>query len=175
MLALRGLCEGFARGLVSLHPPPILGRKSFETKSNYSHTCAAPWQAQSLLLLTRYPGGPSMIFSSFATRCSLTLSKSQGPLFPLFPLHTKSSPVTPLFPLLTQKQASTPPSKNVGAPTFLIFPHIFRSFCGPVFVVSGFQTGAVLRGLRRVIFSVAPVPAAAPHCSVERCSSAACT
>jgi hypothetical protein len=34
---------------------------------------------------------------------------------------------TPLFPLLTQKQGSIPP-ENVGAPTFLIFPHIFRTF-----------------------------------------------
>ena len=129
MLALRGLCEGFARGLVSLHPPPILGRKSFETKSNYSHTCAAPWQAQSLLLLTRYPGGPSMIFSSFATRCSLTLSKSQGPLFPLFPLHTKSSPVTPLFPLLTQKQGSIHPRKCRRADISDFPPYISHFSC----------------------------------------------
>jgi hypothetical protein len=37
MLAL-GIVEGFARGLVSLHTPPLLGRKSFEAKSRVSTT-----------------------------------------------------------------------------------------------------------------------------------------
>jgi hypothetical protein len=32
MLALSSLREGFARGLVSLNTPPLLGRKSFEAK-----------------------------------------------------------------------------------------------------------------------------------------------
>jgi hypothetical protein len=72
-----------------------------------------------------------MTLSPRAPRHSFTLSRTQGPPSSLFPLHTKSSPVTPLFPLLTQKRGSTPPSENVGAPTFLIFPHIFCSFCGP--------------------------------------------
>jgi hypothetical protein len=130
-----------ARGQVSLHAPPLLGRKSSAAKSNHSHTCAAAPQVKSLLSLTRYPGGGgafSMTLSPRAPRYpftlsreGFTLSRTQGPPSPLFPLHTKSSPVTPLFPLLTQKRGRTPPSENVGAPTFLIFPHIFRSFCGP--------------------------------------------
>ena len=33
-----------------------------------------------------------------------------------------------LFPLPMQKQRGMPPVENVGAPTFLIFPHIFRTF-----------------------------------------------
>jgi hypothetical protein len=130
-----------ARGQVSLHTPPLLGRKSSAAKSNHSHTCAAAPQVKSLLSLTRPPGGGgafSMTLSPRAPRHSFTLSRegftlsrTQGPPSSLFPLHTKSSPVTPLFPLLTQKRGSTPSSKNVGAPTFLIFLHIFRSFCGP--------------------------------------------
>ena len=46
----------------------------------------------------------------------------------MFPLHTRARLVTPLFPLLTQKQGGAPSPKNVGAPTFLIFPIIFRTF-----------------------------------------------
>ena len=59
-----------------------------------------------------------------------TLSAGDGPLFlsPLFPLHTKPSLVCLLFPLLTQKRGECTPPKNVGAPTFLIFPLIFRTF-----------------------------------------------
>ena len=49
-------------------------------------------------------------------------------LSPLFPLHANASLVSLLFPLLTQKQGGVPPPKNVGAPTFLIFPLIFRTF-----------------------------------------------
>jgi hypothetical protein len=92
--------------LVHTGGPPR--RKPHGTKFNHSRT--------------------SITFSSRAPRYSFTLGRAKGPLSPLFPLHTKSSPVTPLFPLLMQKQGSTPPSNNVGAPTFLIFPHIFRSF-----------------------------------------------
>jgi hypothetical protein len=54
-------------------------------------------------------------------------SFSEGGLSPLFPLHTEFPFVTPFFPLLTQKQGDIPP-ENVGAPTFLFFPHIFRTF-----------------------------------------------
>jgi hypothetical protein len=61
----------------------------------------------------------------------------------LFPLHTSTSLVCLLFPLLTQKQGEEVSLaktlscclacfgcslKNVGAPTFLIFPLIFRTF-----------------------------------------------
>jgi hypothetical protein len=40
----------------------------------------------------------------------------------------QTAPATLLFPLHTQKQGGVPPRKNVGAPTFLIFPLIFRTF-----------------------------------------------
>src|SRR5258708_16170724 len=36
MFALRGLREGFAQGLVSLHTPPLLGRKLSSVKSRVS-------------------------------------------------------------------------------------------------------------------------------------------
>ena len=62
MLALSGLRDGFARGLVSLHTPPFLGGKSSAVKSNHSHTCVTLPQAQSLLLLMRYQGGWSYQF-----------------------------------------------------------------------------------------------------------------
>jgi hypothetical protein len=38
MLALRGLCEGFARGRISRHTPPLLGRKPSSVKSRVSIT-----------------------------------------------------------------------------------------------------------------------------------------
>jgi hypothetical protein len=38
MLALSGLREGFARELLSLHTPPLLGRKSLKAKSRVSIT-----------------------------------------------------------------------------------------------------------------------------------------
>jgi hypothetical protein len=76
------------------------------------------------------------------------LSASLGPLLlsPLFPLHTNTGLVCRLFPLLTQKQGEEVSLakilfcglacfgyslKNVGAPTFLIFPLIFRTFLAP--------------------------------------------
>src|SRR5258705_6771837 len=143
MLALSGLCEGLARGWACLHT-------ACREQSRRAHLpvpkipAAKPCisitskliQIKRLQVLhfghLRKTGGrgSSTFFSTLATRCSLTLSRAHWPLSPLFPLHTKSSPVTPLFPLLAQKQGSTPRSKNVGAPTFLIFPHIFRSFAG---------------------------------------------
>ena len=77
-------------------------------------------------------------------RCFL-LVHTHPPLLlsPLFPLHTNPSLVCLLFPLLTQKQGVggmssqivslrsrlfRPCTQNVGAPTFLIFPLIFRTF-----------------------------------------------
>jgi len=47
---------------------------------------------------------------------------------PSFPLHTKTNLVCPLFPIHTQKQGGTHPPKNVGAPTFVIFPLQFHTF-----------------------------------------------
>src|SRR5258707_1869274 len=144
MLALSGLCEGFARGWACLHAacPECCRREHLPVpKIPAAKPCISLTsnliQIKRLQLLhfghLRKTGGRwflSLPFSTLATRCSLMLSRAHWPLSPLFPLHTKSPPVTPLFPLLTQKQGSTPLSKNVGAPTFLIFPHIFRSSAG---------------------------------------------
>src|SRR6266481_1921642 len=145
MLALSGLCEGFARGWACLHTacPERCRRAHLPVpKIPAANPCISLTsnliEIKRLQVLhfghLRKTGGGrgvlSLPFCILATRCPLTLSRAHWPLFPLFPLHTKSSPVTPLFPLLTQKQGSTPLSKNVGAPTFLIFPHIFRSSAG---------------------------------------------
>jgi len=62
--------------------------------------------------------------SSLLTRRSF----SEGGPSPLFPLHTNTRLVSLLFPLHTQKQWECTPPKNVGAPTFVIFPLIFRYF-----------------------------------------------
>src|SRR5258707_5904443 len=139
MLALSGLREGFARGWPCLHTacPECCRRDHLPVpKIPAAKPCISITskliQIKRLQVLhfghLRKTGGRG--FLSLATRCSLTLTRAHWPLTPLFPLHTKSSPVTPLFPLLTQKRGSTPRSKNVGAPTFLIFPHIFRSSAG---------------------------------------------
>src|SRR5258707_225536 len=143
MLALSGLREGFARGWPCLHTAcPERSRREHlpVPKIPAAKPCISITskliEIKRLQVLhfghLRKTGGEGLPlpFSTLATRCSLTLSRAHWPLSPLFPLHTKSSPVTPLFPLLTQKQGSTPRSKNVGAPTFLIFPHIFRSSAG---------------------------------------------
>ena len=58
-----------------------------------------------------------------AGRRSLALSVSL-----LFPLHTRTGLVCLLFPLHAQKRGAIPPVENVGAPTFLIFLLIFRTF-----------------------------------------------
>jgi hypothetical protein len=120
MLALSGLREGFARGVFSFHPAPLYTcpEKSLSPiipalarrvrKSNHSRTYGIA-------------GGGRC--TGFFVRPIHRASK------PLFPLHTKFLLTTLLFPLLTQKQGGVPTRKNVGAPTFLIFSLIFRTFC----------------------------------------------
>src|SRR5258708_3559896 len=144
MLALSGLCEGLARGWPCLHtacpeqsrrahlPVPKIpaAKPCISLTSNLIQIKRLQVLHFGHLRKTRGRGVLSLPFSTLATRCSFTQSRAHWPLSPLFPLHTKSAHVTPLFPLLTQKQGSTPRSKNVGAPTFLIFPHIFRSSAG---------------------------------------------
>ncbi len=82
--------------------------------------------------------------SSFLGEGLARRSFSGGGLSPLFPLHTNISLVCLLFPLLTQKRGSVPPRKNVGAPTFLIFPLIFRTFL-PRAYAKGLAQSAVRR------------------------------
>jgi hypothetical protein len=136
MFALSALYEGFARGLVSLHTPPLLGRKPSSAKSrvsissklieikgfqlHYFGHLRKTGGRGSYQLPTRHPLFPP--HSPLVTRLLLS---------PLFPLHTNSSLVCLMFPLLTQKQGGVLPRKNVGAPTFLIFPLISRTFSLP--------------------------------------------
>jgi hypothetical protein len=145
MLALSGLCEGFARGWACLHaacpeccrsehlPVPkipadkpciSLTSKLIEIKRlqvlHFGH-----------LRKTGGRGFLSLPFSTLATRCPLTLSRAHWPLSPLFPLHTKSADVTPLFPLLTQKQGSTPRSKKCRRADIFDFSPYFSQFCRP--------------------------------------------
>ena len=160
------IAEGFARGLVSLHTPPLLGRKPSSAKSRVSITSKLieikGLQLQhfghlrktggrgSYQLPTHHPLFPPRSFTrrSFSERgvSSIRRSFSEGGS-PLFPLHTKTTLVCPLFPLHTQKWRGTPPVENVGAPTFLIFTLIFRTFlslAGPElghFVVAELQIG----------------------------------
>jgi hypothetical protein len=135
----------FARGAVSLHTPPLLGRKPSSVKSCVSITSKLI-QIKRLQLQhfghLRKTGGRGMpmachklsqrympISSVLAEGCRLM---ANGCLpTPLFPLDTKIPLVSPFLPLLTQKQGGGYPLKNVGAPTFLIFPLIFRVFLVP--------------------------------------------
>jgi hypothetical protein len=141
----------FARGLVSLHTPPLLGRKLSSAKSRVSISSKLI-EIKALQVLyfghLRKTGGRGCYWLALsvdegscqfphhqalllATRLSAAASAEAGhspiPTSPLFPLHTRSCLVSLLVPLHTQKQGGCP-LKNVGAPTFLIFPHIFRTF-----------------------------------------------
>jgi hypothetical protein len=148
----------FARGWLPLHTPPLLGRKPSSVKSRisissklienkilqvfYSGHLRKKGGRGSHQLPIRHPlfpphlplARPPQLQRRRVTRLLLS---------PLFPLHTKSSPVTSLFPLLTQKQGEEVSLaktlscrlacfgcllRNVGAPTFLIFPLRFRTF-----------------------------------------------
>jgi hypothetical protein len=184
------IAEGFARGLASLHAPPLLGRKSSSAKSRVSITSKlietegpqVPYfghlrktggrgsygLVHTADLPLRNPHGTKfnhsrtfITFSSRAPRYSFILSRTQGPPSPLFPLHTKSSPVTPLFPLLTQKQGSTPPPKMSARRHFRFFPIFFAVFAGPG--GPGKQTGSNACGC----FNIA---AARVFTKVRRCS-----
>jgi hypothetical protein len=96
---------------------------------DHSYPASFPQFAHSCAKNRGYTATWSYHGSSLST-VDCRLSASLGPLLlaPLFPLHTNASFVTLLFPLLTQKQGGIPPPKNVGAPTFLIFALIFRTF-----------------------------------------------
>ena len=124
----------FTRGWACLRTPPLLGR-NLPSLSPMIPALARPSRKFSHCYVLRDVRGEvgvsSMAFSSLTARHSFTIRRAQRLLSPLLPLHMKTSPVTPLFPLLTQKQGGTLPLKNVGAPTFSIFPLIFRAFSLP--------------------------------------------
>ena len=73
-------------------------------------------------------GAWSYDFSPSSLPLSVLDTRHSPPLSPLFPLHTNTDLVCLLFPLLAQNQGGVPPRENVGAPTFSIFPVIFRTF-----------------------------------------------
>src|SRR5258708_38080134 len=122
MLALSGLCEGFARRWACPHTAcPEQSRRAHLSVPKIPAAKPCISLTSNLIEIKRLQvlhfghlrktGGTglhSLPFSTLATRCSLTRSSTHWPLSPLFPLHTKSSSATPLFPLLTQKQVSTP-------------------------------------------------------------------
>ena len=126
----------FARGWVCLHTAcPERGRRArlpvpkiSSSKPCVSITSKVIENARLQVLYfghLRKTGGRGSY--QFLTMLDLTDVEESLLPTPLFPLHTKIPLVSPFFPLLTQKQGSIPP-ENVGAPTFLIFPHIFHTF-----------------------------------------------
>ena len=126
MFTLSGLREGLARGLVCLHSPPLLGRKTSSAKSRDSITSKVIENTRLQVLLfghLRKRGGRGSY--QFATNTRRSFSEGGSPLFPL---HTKTTLACPLFPLHTQKQGGCRPLENVGAPTFFIFPLTFHTF-----------------------------------------------
>ena len=118
----------FAREVLSLHTAHLPVPKTLTSKSRVSITSKLI-QTKGLQALyfghLRKTGGRGSY--QFATILHLTDVEESLLPTPLFPLHTKIPLVSPFFPLLTQKQGSIPP-ENVGAPTFLIFPHTFCTF-----------------------------------------------
>jgi len=121
--------------------PPSASLLQETRKPNHSRTYG-PLPVTSIIpALTRYPGGGgcwSYQFSPFdrsmlrIRRSLARRSFSEGGLSPLFPLHAKTTLVCLLFPLHAQKRGAITPVENVGAPTFLFFPLIFRTSLWPV-------------------------------------------
>ena len=128
--------------------PAHFPQVAHSSAKNRGYTPAWSYQASSFLFaLTRHSPALSLTEGfTLSVAEGFTLSAGEGPLplSPLFPLHANISLVCLLFPLLTQKRGSVPPRKNVGAPTFLIFPLIFRTFL-PRAYAKGLAQSAVRR------------------------------
>ena len=148
-----------ARGLLSLYTAHLPVPKTLASKPCVSITCKLIENNRLQLHCfghLRKTGGGGVIngYRSCAFSLGAPITSKGVPVFLsdqfasflslLFPLHTKSLSVTLLFPLLTQKQWGIPPVENVGAPTFLIFPVIFRTFW------SAAATLPLFRWLRRL-------------------------
>jgi|SRR5580704_9141368 hypothetical protein len=102
-----------ARGQVSLHAPPLLGRKSSAAKSNHSHTCAAAPQVKSLLSLTRYPGGGGrLLHDPLATRPA-PLAESRR-VYPEQDPSAAISFVSPAYEILARNSIISPPYAKTG-------------------------------------------------------------
>jgi hypothetical protein len=148
----------FARGLVSVHTPPLLGRKSFEAKSSVSvsskliettglqlqyfshlrktggrgsyrlvHTPHLPVPAPSPLACPEsdrrvYPEPSRRACPPQHQRRRATSSISC--ISPTYGIQPRISFVSPTY----AKTGEYTPPKNVGAPTFLIFPLISCPF-----------------------------------------------
>jgi hypothetical protein len=124
-----------------VHTTDHLVRRSLHTpvRPSQKRTSPVPATSASLCVLS------ASALDSLFPRCSLSavdcrLSASSSPLTSFFPLHPKLPLVSLLIPLLTQKQGEEVSLaktlscrlacfgcslRNVGAPTFLIFPLIF--------------------------------------------------
>jgi hypothetical protein len=159
MLALSGLREGFARGLVPLptacpergRRAPLFGRKHSSLKPRVSITYKLI-QNKALQLhyfshLRKTGGRGSYWFALSGSESPARRSFSEGGplppklaqgfrliaydclLTPFFPLHTRHSAASPMFPLHTQKQGGTPPQKCRRADIFDFSPYILHFSC----------------------------------------------
>jgi len=145
----------FARGLLSLHTPPLLGRKPSSVKSRVSISSKLI-EIKGLHLHyfghLRKTGGRGSYRLVHTTHDLVRISSPLAPVLPtLARLSGKSNhsrtygmpggggctgslviPIRRASKLFVSptyaKTGGHAPVENVGAPTFLIFPHIFRTF-----------------------------------------------
>jgi hypothetical protein len=134
----------FARGLVSLFSPPLLGRNTFSAKPCVSITYKVIEKTRLQVLYfghLRKTGGrgsyrlvhtaymPVRKIHGTKSNHSRTYGIAGGGGYTGFfvrPIRRASKAfVSPTY----AKTEGCRPVENVGAPTFLIFPLIFRSFC----------------------------------------------
>jgi len=121
----------FARGLVYLHTPPLLGRKPSSVKSRVSITSKLI-EIKGLQIHyfghLRKTGGRGMPVMPISSPLELTEVEESPLPTPLFPLHTKLPPVSPFLPLHTQKQGGIPPQKCRRADIFDFSPDFSHFF-----------------------------------------------
>ena len=143
---VEGPALSVVEGSVSYSSPPLLGRKHSSVKSRVSISSklivikGLQLHYFGHLRKTGGRGSYRVVHRRLLPAIDSSASPARhapahrsfsggGPLLPtpLFPLHTRIPLVSPFFPLLMQKQGVYL-AENVGAPTFLIFPLIFRTF-----------------------------------------------
>jgi len=130
----------FARGLVSLHTPPLLGQKPSPVKSCVSISSKLieikGLQLQYFSHLRKtggrgvLPACPERSRRVMPTSSPLELTEVEESLLPtpLFPLHTKIPLVSPFLPLHTRKQGGIPPGKCRRADIFDFSPDLSHFF-----------------------------------------------
>ena len=145
MFALSALYEGFARGLVSLHTPPLLGRKPSSAKSRVSissklieikrlqphyfghlRKTGGRGSYQLPILHPLFPPHSPLACPGRSRRGHSPSSISC--ISPAYELQPRMSLVSPTY---AKTGGCTSPRKNVGAPTFFTFPLISRTFSLP--------------------------------------------